>query len=82
MCRVSYMDKPFYISDIDEHFLRGEHGEIYSKAVGTLEKLLIEKALERTGGNQIEAARMLGLHRNTLRMKIKDLNISVEKFKR
>lgn len=35
-----------------------------------LERLLIKRALERTGGNQVHAAKLLGISRNTLRNRI------------
>jgi two-component system response regulator AtoC len=35
-----------------------------------VEKMLIEKALKKTKGNQVQAARLLGIHRNTLRNRI------------
>jgi len=56
-------------------------GEIYHAAVWDMEKSLIEKALEYTFGNQITAAKLLGINRNTIRTKIKKLNINVERFK-
>ena len=76
------MEKPVYLNDIDKYFLMGKEGEIYEEAVGTLEKILIEKALERTGGSQLSAAEMLGINRNTMRSKIRKLGIIVERFKR
>jgi putative PEP-CTERM system response regulator len=39
------------------------------------EKALIQKALKTTHWNQTKAAKLLGIHRNTLRRKIKYLNI-------
>ena len=39
--------------------------------------LEIEKALAKTHGTQIVAARLLGLNRNTIRMKIKKRNILI-----
>jgi putative PEP-CTERM system response regulator len=39
------------------------------------EKTLIQKALKTTHWNQTEAAKLLGIHRNTLRRKIKCLNV-------
>lgn len=75
------MDKAIRLADIDECFLQSREGEIYSDAVGTLEKMLIEKALERTQGNQIIAAKMLGINRNTIRAMIKRLDVKVGQFK-
>ena len=42
-----------------------------------IERPLIMLTLEATRGNQIRAAEVLGLNRNTLRKKIRDLNIPV-----
>lgn len=66
---------------IDELFLTSNIGKIYASIIGNTEKILIEKALARCFGNQIAAARMLGINRNTIRAKIKKLNIDVGKFK-
>lgn len=41
----------------------------------TQEKVLIEQALERSGGNQSQAARLLSITRDTLRYKLKKHNI-------
>jgi two-component system nitrogen regulation response regulator GlnG len=40
---------------------------------------LIECVLEETGGNQLRAAEMLGLNRNTLRKKISELTVTVKR---
>ena len=40
-----------------------------------VEKPLIERTLEKTGGNQLQAAALLGINRNTLRKKITLLDI-------
>jgi two-component system response regulator AtoC len=42
------------------------------EAVNLFEKQLIGEALERSGGNRKEAARMLGIHRNTLQNKFSE----------
>ena len=44
-----------------------------------VEKPLIEAVLNRTGGNQLKAAEILGINRNTLRKKITDLGIELPK---
>jgi two-component system nitrogen regulation response regulator GlnG len=66
---------------IDDYFLATNDGQIYAKVIRDIEKMLIKKALERSLGNQIAAARMLGINRNTLHAKIKKFNINVKKFK-
>jgi DNA-binding NtrC family response regulator len=43
---------------------------IHELAMSRLERALIDKALEVTGGNQVAAARLLGISRSTLRTKI------------
>ena len=40
------------------------------EALSEFEKQFIQSALTKTGGNQTKAARVLGLHRNTLNRKI------------
>jgi two-component system nitrogen regulation response regulator GlnG len=51
--------------------------DIYDQVLAEVERPLIKMTLAATRGNQIKAAAMLGLNRNTLRKKIKDLEIPV-----
>lgn len=53
----------------------------YYRTMNEIEKPLISLTLEATRGNQVKAADVLGLNRNTLRKKIRDLNIEVFKGK-
>jgi two-component system nitrogen regulation response regulator GlnG len=57
----------------------GEPRDLYHKIVAELEKPLIELALKHAHGNQVHAARMLGLNRNTLRKKLIEHGIAVLK---
>ncbi|RMF08769.1 MAG: nitrogen regulation protein NR(I) [Alphaproteobacteria bacterium] len=50
---------------------------LYERLIREVERPLIIKSLEATRGNQIRAAELLGLNRNTLRKKIRDLDIQV-----
>jgi len=50
---------------------------IYRKILERAERPLLETVLARTEGNQIRAAALLGINRNTLRKKIVDLGIDV-----
>ncbi len=47
-----------------------ERGILFDEAVCEFEKKFIKRVLDRTAGNQSRAARMLGIHRNTLSRKI------------
>ena len=48
---------------------------LYARLLATLEKPLIRETLRATGGNQIKAAEILGLNRNTLRKKMREYGI-------
>jgi Nif-specific regulatory protein len=50
-------------------------GEIHGAVIDAIEAALIEKALAHTGGIKTKAADFLGINRNTLNKKVKDLNI-------
>lgn len=49
---------------------------LYQTALGWVERPLIIEALRLTGGNRAKAAEKLGIHRNTLRTRLKSLDIS------
>ena len=55
---------------------------LYSTIIHAVERPMIELALRETEGNQIQAAQLLGLNRNTLRKKISEFKISVKKRSR
>ena len=47
-----------------------ERGILLEEAVCEFEKKFIKRALERSNGNQSRAAKLLGIHRNTLSRKV------------
>ena len=60
----------------------GEMTDVYDFVVSQVEKPLIKKILLMTGGNQIRAAKILGLNRNTLRKKIATFGLEVKELKK
>jgi two-component system nitrogen regulation response regulator GlnG len=50
---------------------------VYDRVLREVERPLLSLALEVSRGNQIKAAALLGLNRNTLRKKIRELDIEV-----
>jgi DNA-binding protein Fis len=67
---------------IDEYFFTSASSRVYDDIINDIENRVITKALEISYGNQLAAARMLGLHRNTLKNKIKKYSIDVGDFKK
>jgi two-component system nitrogen regulation response regulator GlnG len=70
---------------VEHHLTRyfAEHGDrlpppgVYDRMLQELERPLLSICLAATRGNQIRAAHLLGLNRNTLRKKIRDLGLEV-----
>ncbi|HLE08313.1 MAG TPA: sigma-54 dependent transcriptional regulator [Thermodesulfobacteriota bacterium] len=55
--------------------------ELYDSIMPFMERPLIKLVLKKTGFNQVKAAELLGINRNTLRKKIKELKISKKDIK-
>jgi DNA-binding protein Fis len=49
---------------------------VYREAMALMERPLLAHALSLTGGNQLRAARLLGVNRNTLRKRCRDLGLA------
>jgi DNA-binding NtrC family response regulator len=49
----------------------GEEGDAYQRIMDRFEAPLLAAVMERTEGNQVQAAKLLGIHRTTLRTKLK-----------
>ena len=47
-----------------------DRGILFEEAISEFEKKFIKRVLDRSNGNQSRAARVLGIHRNTLSRKI------------
>ncbi|MDD5730921.1 MAG: helix-turn-helix domain-containing protein [Candidatus Omnitrophica bacterium] len=69
------------VLELENYLYTEKKGVLYKTIVETIEKPLIERALERTEGNQLKAARILGINRNTIRVKIRKLGINPNTYK-
>ena len=52
-----------------------ENGHVYRSVMARVELPLLRQALELSGGNQLKAARLLGINRNTLRKRLRLLGV-------
>lgn len=71
---------PLFLEQAFREYLKeevdtGHEGSIHESVVGKVEKTLIGIVLEEEKGNQVRAAKRLGINRNTLRKKMKELQI-------
>ncbi|MFO1089966.1 MAG: nitrogen regulation protein NR(I) [Hyphomicrobiales bacterium] len=76
------------LAEFAEHFLSGYFAQhapslpppgLYDRIIRDVEAPLITAALAATNGNQIKAAELLGINRNTLRSRVRDLGIRIVK---
>jgi len=51
---------------------------LFHDVISIVERILIKMALRKTNNVQVAAAQFLGINRNTLRKKIKDLKIKLD----
>jgi two-component system nitrogen regulation response regulator GlnG len=57
--------------------LSSELGDLYSQTHDQVDRILFTQVLDRTGGNQREAARLLGISRQTVRNRLRALGMQV-----
>jgi len=65
------------VPQLVERLSRAKPGRIYRQALELLERPLLGHVLAMTGGNQLRAARVLGLNRNTLRKRCRELKLAL-----
>lgn len=65
--------KEHILDYFDKHDSVDEINQLHSTIIQEVEKLLIEVTLKKTNQNKLQAARILGINRNTLTQKIKNL---------
>ena len=55
--------------------LQGGSSDLYAEALGLMERRLLTAVLRHTGGNQLQAAKVLGITRGSLRTKLRELGL-------
>ena len=73
---------PFSIIISNKNLIIEYSNDLYNFFIKKFEKSLINKALFLVNGNQIKTSELLGINRNTLRKKIKELEIKIIKRER
>jgi two-component system nitrogen regulation response regulator GlnG len=64
------------LREVDAALAAGSR-DLHEALLRRIERPLLERVLEHTAGNQLRAAAMLGINRNTLRKKLTELGIEV-----
>ncbi len=67
------------MGDFVKGMRNGSGRNLHPMLISAIERPLITRALQETKGNQIQAAELLGLNRNTLRKKITELHIPLKR---
>jgi two-component system nitrogen regulation response regulator GlnG len=65
------------VRDAVRALLADDEDDLHRKLLERVERPLLEAVLAHTGGNQLRAAAVLGINRNTLRKKISELGIAM-----
>jgi|SRR5437660_4276635 len=63
------------VPGIVEQLCASNNPRVHREALALLERPLLAHVLALTGGNQLRAARLLGLNRNTLRKRCRELSL-------
>ena len=69
-----------YLNTFPSQDFKDFENDLYYKILADFERPLIEHIMKITNGNQIKAAKILGLNRNTLRKKIRQLEIKYSRI--
>jgi two-component system nitrogen regulation response regulator GlnG len=75
---TSPSDIPWREEFLDDRMRLGSQN-LHAEAVALMERDLLTHVLERTGGNQARAAKILGISRLSLRGKMRSLGITIER---
>lgn len=67
------------LEELIEQRLRHGGDDLYDAALRWMERLLLTRVLKHTGGNQVQAAKLLGINRGSVRNKARELGIRIDR---
>jgi nitrogen regulation protein NR(I) len=67
------------VGQYSRRLLAANQSNIYHTVLSAVDRVVLGEVLRHTKGNQVEAARLLGVSRNTLRAKLRSLGMTLEK---
>lgn len=82
--KIQSLEMPSLEESVAQHidnYFTAHHGSLpprglYDRILPLVERPLILQALQATSGNQLRAAELLGINRNTLRKRMRELGIT------
>jgi len=67
------------LTELVSALLRGGEPDIYDKVAAVVDRVVLEAVLRHVKGSQAQASKLLGISRTTLRSKLLDLGLMIEK---
>lgn len=77
--RAADSTEDFNVAGFVEELLSSKCPDVYHRTQAAVDRILFEAVLKHAKGNQVEAANILGISRNTLRARLRTLGMALEK---
>jgi nitrogen regulation protein NR(I) len=61
------------------HLLDAGESDVYEKTIAAVDRVIMETIMRRVKANQVQASELLGISRTTLRAKLRNLGLAIEK---
>jgi len=67
------------LTELVSSLSRAGQPDIYEKVIAVVDRVVLQAALRQVKGSQAQASKLLGISRTTLRSKLQDLGLMIEK---